>query len=105
MKKCFQFLKQFKKVILYKGYSVREYNKIRNCLDRNRIKYKQYVLDTASVHDMPSYMFFLTPVLYLAPRAFRGTGGIDGASLKTYVIMLKQKDMEKAKQKISENRG
>lgn len=90
-----------KKKIIYKGTSVKKYNEIRDALDRSKMKYKQYVVDAADKERIPAYMYFFTPVLFLAPRAFRGSRGIKGDELKTYLIYVKETDYETAKKIIS----
>ena len=64
---------------------------------RDRYEFKSDIIDTASQADFPKIMYFFTPVLFLAPRAFKGSRGIPADQLKTYLIYVKQKDEEKVK--------
>ena len=76
----------FRRVNVYQGFDVSEYQKL-----------LIFVIDTASQADFPKIMYFFTPVLFLAPRAFKGSRGIPADQLKTYLIYVKQKDEEKVK--------
>lgn len=90
-----------KQAVLYQGTSVQEYHRILGCLEKNHIKYKKMILDNGSQQNLPPYMFFLMPKMYLAPRAFRTTRNIDGECLKRYVILIGNKDFEIAKKCIN----
>ena len=87
----------FRRVNVYQGFDISEYQKLRTFLEQHGIKYWNYIIDTASQADFPKIMYFFTPVLFLAPRAFKGSRGIPADQLKTYLIYVKQKDEEKVK--------
>lgn len=92
-----KFAANFRKVKVHQGFDISEYQKLRTFLEQHGIKYWNYIVDTASQADFPKIMYFFTPVLFLAPRAFKGSRGIPADQLKTYLIYVKQKDEEKVK--------
>lgn len=91
------FVKNLKRVNIYRGSNISQYQKIQEVLEQQGIRYWNYVIDTASQSNIPKIMYFFTPVLFLAPRAFKGSRGIPADQLKTYLIYVKQQDEEKVK--------